>query len=412
MLDALADTPSIPIPPIPPGTYLADRLRVLDVLGVGGMGVVYRARDEALERDVAVKLVDPERVSDATIRARFLEEARAMARVRHPSVVEIYNFGEHRGAPYFVMEYVAGTTLDAWLRAREEPALALHEAIPLLEGIATALEAIHATGTVHGDLKPANVLLTSDGRVRLADFGLATDLTSDLELIGTPAYLSPERIRGDAVDPALRPRGDLYAFGVLTHQLLTGELPFDAPDVARVYAQHLHKVPPSLTRRLPEVDLRIDAELQRLLAKDPAERAASARELLRVMRLADPTIPHVLVVDDDPDFRVLARACIEEELEPCVVVESDGSDVMSLLSARRFELVVLDLHMPNTSGVELTKAIRARHPRTDLRILVVTGQGSARDWLELKQLGADAFTVKPLEPVTFTSAARRLIEAA
>lgn len=409
MLPGLSESPSTLLPS---GTYLADRLRVIDVLGVGGMGVVYHARDEALERDVAVKVVDPGRVSDPAIRARFLEEARAMARVRHPSVVEIYNFGDYDGSPYFVMEYVAGTTLDASLRARESAALDLEVAIPLLEGVATALEAIHARGTVHGDLKPANVLLTTDGRVRLADFGLATDLTSDLELIGTPAYLSPERIRGDAVDPALRPRVDLYAFGVLTYQLLTGELPFDAPDVARVYAQHLHKAPPSLARRRPGICPRIDTELQRLLTKDPAERAISPRELLRAMRLANPSTPHILVVDDDPDFRELARACIEEELEPCVVVESDGSDVLALLGSRRFELVVLDLHMPGMNGVELTAAIRERHARDELRILVVTGHGSARDWRVLKELGADAFTVKPLEPVTFTSAARRLIEAA
>lgn len=394
------------------GTYVAPRLRLVDEIGRGGMGVVYRARDEALARDVAVKVVDPQRVSAPDVRARFLEEARAMARVRHPAVVEIFAFGEHRDAPFFVMEYVRGTTLARWLRELAQPALELELATPILEGIAEALAAIHSSGAVHGDLKPANVLLTDDFRVRVADFGLATDLSSDLSLMGTPAYLSPERIRGDAVDAALRPRVDLYSFGVLAYQLLTGVLPFDAPDVARVHAQHLHKAPPTLARHRPELGARVDLTLRALLHKDPSARASSASDLLRALHLADPRAPHVLVVDDDPDFRVLARTCIEAELEPCVVVESDGSDALSLLEARRFELVVLDLQMPGMSGLDLTKAIRERHAREALKILVVTGHGSASDWRVLREHGADAFTVKPLEPGTFTSAARRLIEAA
>ncbi|MCB9601471.1 MAG: protein kinase [Sandaracinus sp.] len=396
-------------PPLAAGTYLGTSLRLLEVLGSGGMGVVYRARDEALARDVAVKVVDPARVADPATRARFLEEARAMARVRHPSVVEIFNFGDHDGAPYFVMEYVDGTTLEEWLRRREEP-IELGAVLKILDGVALALRAIHGTGTVHGDLKPANVLLTQDFRVRLADFGLATDLTSDLELVGTPAYLSPERIRGDAVPPPLRPRGDMYAFGVLAYQLLTRTLPFDAPDVARVYAQHLHKAPPSLLRTRPDLGARVDLAWQAMLAKDPAMRSESPEELLRALRLVDPGTPHVLVVDDDPDFRELARACIEEELEPCVVVESDGSDALFLLGEQRFQLVVLDLHMPEMDGKQLTAAIRARHAPEQLKILVITGQGSADDWRQLRDLGADAFAVKPLEPVTFASAAKRLIE--
>lgn len=394
------------------GTYLAPQLRILGVLGAGGMGVVYRARDEALARDVAVKVVDPERVSDPRTRARFLEEARAMARVRHPAVVEIYSFGEHHGAPYFVMDYVDGTSLDAWLRRRDNTPVELGVALAMLEGVAQALEAIHAKGTVHGDVKPGNVLFTHDFKVRLADFGLATDLTSDLELVGTPAYLAPERIRGDLVPPELRRRGDLYAFGVLAFQLLAGELPFDAPDVARVYAQHLHKIPPSLAKHRPDLPERIDEALQHLMAKEPSARADSADPLLRALRLSDPRTPRVLVVDDDPDFRALVRACIEVELEPCIVAESDGSDTLALLEQRRFDLVVLDLHMPGMNGLELTAAIRARHAKDELRILVVTGHGSASDWRVLRELGADGFAVKPLEPMTFTIAARRLIEAA
>ncbi|MEZ4252473.1 MAG: response regulator [Polyangiales bacterium] len=394
-------------PPLAAGTYLGTSLRFL-AQGSGGMGVVPRTRRSARtrRRGEGGRPRACGRPGDAhPIPRRSTRDGAGPP----PAVVEIFSFGDHEGAPYFVMEYVDGTTLEEWLRRRDDGPIDLG-AVDILDGVERALRAIHATGTVHGDLKPANVLLTPDFRVRLADFGLATDLTSDLELVGTPAYLSPERIRGDVVPPPFRPRGDMYAFGVLAYQLLTRTLPFDAPDVARVYAQHLHKAPPSLLRTRPDLGARVDLAWQALLAKDPAMRSESPDELLRALRLVDPGTPHVLVVDDDPDFRELARACIEEELEPCVVVESDGSDALFLLGEQRFQLVVLDLHMPEMDGKQLTAAIRARHAPEQLKILVITGQGSADDWRQLRELGADAFAVKPLEPVTFASAAKKLIE--
>ncbi|MBX3246340.1 MAG: protein kinase [Myxococcales bacterium] len=399
---------------LPEGTYLAPRLRVLRVLGEGGMGVVYLARDEALERDVAVKLVDPARVSDEGMRRRFLEEARAMARVRSDAVVEIYAFGERDGAPYFVMEHMADSLHD-WLERQGREPLALDVALGILERVALGLEDIHACGTVHGDLKPGNILIGQGFRVCLADFGLATELEAELELVGTPTYLAPERIRGDDLPPELRARGDLYALGVLAFELLAGEVPFDAPDVGRVYAQHLYKPIPSLTELRPDLPPALDHAVRALLAKRPEDRPSSADPLLDALRAArrraEAKVSHVLVVDDDPDFRALVRACIEEELGACTVEESDGTDALTRLADRRFDLVVLDLHMPDMNGIELTAAIRERHAREELRILVVTGHGSASDWRILKGLGADAFVVKPLDTDGFVSQARRLLAA-
>ena len=400
-----------------PGTLLGPRLRVVRELGSGGMGVVVLARDEALERDVAVKLAHPHLVESASQRRRFLEEARAIARVRHPAVVEIFAFGEHAGAPYFTMEYVPGPSLEDHLARSGYAPMTPTEMLGVLRPVVAGLGAIHARGAVHGDLKPANILIGEGFRVLVADFGLSFEAErAPSELLGTPAYTAPERIRGDVMPPALRPRADLYALGVLAWELSTGRVPFDAPDASRVHAQHLYKTPPSLLEERPDLPARVDDAVQALLAKAPTERPASGEELIAALEDAEARAQQpyrsVLLVDDDPDFRALLRACFECELRVQNVVEAgSGPEALEALRGAHYDLVVVDLNLgEGPNGLELTAAIRERHPAHELGILVVTGQGSASDWRVLSRLGADAFVVKPLEPDAFITTARRLLE--
>ena len=390
------------------GAYLGPGLRVIRELGVGGQGRVLLAEDENLARPVAVKFLGGSTGAPMApeLRHRLRIEARAMARVRHPAVVQVFDLGEASERPYLVMEFVPGETVESRVRLRAQ-ALSTEESLPLLVQIAEGVQAVHEAGLAHGDLQPSNVLVGPDERARVADFGLAF-LSG-----GTAHYMAPElQVRGRH-DTALRQRADLYAFGAVAHELLAGERPFDAPDRARVLAQHLHKEAPSLSSRRPDLPPALTRIVDQCLAKDPAARPLSAASVAESLASAAdgmrrPSFRRVLIVDDDPAFRALARAHVEDSFEGIRVVEADGgASAMEACQRERFDAVVLDLHMPGQNGVELAASLRAT-PRPP-RLLVLTGRGSARDWALLHSLGVSAFLAKPLEPKQLESELQRLL---
>ena len=255
------------------GQLLVGRYHLGALLGEGGMGQVWRARDVALDREVAVKLLAAPDVAEA--RERFLREARAAAALNHPNIVAIHDLGQESGCLFLVMELVAGGSL------REHPPQSVDEAVEVGRQLCAALAHAHAQGLVHRDVKPANVLLVAGASrltVKLADLGLATSsaasrLTVEGGIVGTVAYLAPEQAIGRVVDG----RADLYSLGVLLYELVTGRLPFSGTPVALI-SQHLHApvVPPRSHR--PDLDPALEAVILRLLAKDPAQRFASADE--------------------------------------------------------------------------------------------------------------------------------------
>ncbi|MFI5370644.1 MAG: serine/threonine-protein kinase, partial [Candidatus Eisenbacteria bacterium] len=259
------------------GTRLADRYRIDTLLGEGGMGVVYRAHDLTLQRDVAVKLVRAETLDDEG-RARLLREARAAAQLNHPGIVAAYDAGDTPNGPFVVMELFAGTDL------RHLPAPTLGESLDIARQLAAALAHAHAHGIVHRDLKPENVLArreTGAIHVKLADLGLATSprlsrFTQTDALVGTASYLPPEQALGRAADA----RGDLYSLGVLLYELVAGRLPFIGDDALTVVSQHLYSpvVPPHLYRA--DLPPGFEAVILRLLAKQPEDRPADAATLL------------------------------------------------------------------------------------------------------------------------------------
>ncbi|MET0816626.1 MAG: serine/threonine-protein kinase, partial [Solirubrobacteraceae bacterium] len=271
--------------------------RIEGVVGRGGMGVVYLARQLELERDVALKLISSELTEDPVARGRFLAEARAAAAVEHPNVVPVHAVGTEDELTYLVMRLIRGDDLRAVVR-RDGP-LDPSRAAAIIERIGDALDAIHRAGYVHRDVKPPNVLIDDDGHVYLSDFGLAKaalasqgPTTAD-HWVGTLDYVAPEQIRGAAVDA----RTDVYALGGVLHFMLTGLPPFVREgDEAKLWA-HLHDPPPRPSST-PGVPHGFDVIVARALAKEPADRYASAGELgrdaLAAARGDDPTAVTVI----------------------------------------------------------------------------------------------------------------------
>jgi serine/threonine-protein kinase len=253
--------------------------RVEELIGRGGMGVVYRGTDLRLRRPVAIKLIATEYASDAAVRRRFEREARLMASIDHPNVIPVYAAGEQDGHLYLVMRYVNGTDLHHVLgeRGRLEP----RDAARIASELGAALDAAHAAGLVHRDIKPANVLLAGE-HVYLTDFGITravdagTRFTDSDEWVGTVDYMSPEHLRGEQTDA----RSDVYSLGCLLHAALTGTPPFRRATAAATILAHIEDAPPKASAT-PGVPAKFDPVLARALAKRPADRYASAGELGR-----------------------------------------------------------------------------------------------------------------------------------
>ncbi len=270
----------------PAGTHIAG-YEIEDLVGRGGMGEVYRALDPNLERPVALKLLVPALADDDSFRERLLRESRLAAGLDHPNVIPIYEAGEADGRLFIAMRFVVGTDLKALLR--REGMLDPNRAIAIAAQVADALDAAHRRGLVHRDVKPSNILIDEqDGgeHAYLADFGLTQWVSesgpADGQGLGTIDYVSPEQIRGEALDG----RADQYALGCLIFETLTGTLPFDrTSDIAALYA-HLEDPVPVASKRNPSLAAEVDPVLTRAMAKDPAQRFASCRELIDEARTA------------------------------------------------------------------------------------------------------------------------------
>ena len=266
------------------GIVLDGRYEIVDRIARGGMATVYVALDRRLERQVAVKVMHAHLAEDPGFVARFHREARAAARITHPNVVAVYDQGQDAGHVFLVMELVAGKTLRELLR--EHGALSPERALALLEPVAAALAAAHAQGIVHRDVKPENVLLGDDGRVLVADFGLAraieaSPLTQTTGLmLGTVAYLSPEQVRTGNADA----RSDVYAAGVTLFEMVTGATPFTGDTPLSVAYQHTHDDVPAPSSRRSGVPGVVDALVRDTTARDAEERLADGAALLDAVR--------------------------------------------------------------------------------------------------------------------------------
>ncbi len=259
------------------------KYQIVRMLGEGGMGAVYQARQAAMNRMVALKLIRPEVVTKPDAVARFHKEMMVTAKIEHPNTIRVYDFGEDDGRLYLAMEFLAGTTLRHVLDVAGR--LDARRIVRIGKQVANALGAIHEHGIVHRDLKPDNVmLLESYGEhdfVKVLDFGIAKSLDEEVQLtatgkpIGTPAYMAPEQALGHAVDH----RTDLYALGVMLYRMAGGRLPFDAPTMGSMLMAHALEPPPPLLALAPDLSPALAGLIMRLLEKDPAARPGTAAEV-------------------------------------------------------------------------------------------------------------------------------------
>ena len=253
---------------------LGQRYEIIEHVGSGGMADVYKAHDRILDRIVAVKILHAQLASDEEFLRRFQQEAQGAARLSHPNIVSIYDVGEDKNRHYIIMEYIAGETLKTLIQ-REGP-LSVDLSLRIAREIACALAHAHANHLVHCDIKPHNILVTSDGRVKVADFGIAraitsTTMTYDGNVVGSVHYFSPEQAKGTKITP----KSDVYSLGIVLYEMLTGRLPFHGETTVSVALKHLQEEPLALRQIDGHIPPIVEAIVLKALTKDPEERPDS-----------------------------------------------------------------------------------------------------------------------------------------
>ncbi len=393
------------------GTVVDGRYEVLSRIARGGMATVYLAQDRRLDRRVALKVMHPHLADGSDVVARFRREARAAARLSHPGVVGVYDQGTEGEASYLTMEYVDGATLRR--RLTSQGALTLGESLQILEAVLDALAAAHRAGLVHRDVKPENVLISRDGVVKVADFGLARAVTEATmsttgALLGTVAYLSPEIVTSGSADA----RADVYAAGVMLYEMLTGHQPFEGETPIQVAYKHVHDTIPPPSDEVAWLPLEVDEYVASLTARDPDRRPRSADVALRELRrMRSEFDDRVLGLRADVAADELAEICgeatdaVERQgwTESVPVTPSGGTVALPIGAVRTSETTAL---------ADRTRTVRRRRRIKALVavVLVLATLGGGVWWYLV--IGPGAYTQVPDVTGRAETTALRLLEDA
>jgi response regulator RpfG family c-di-GMP phosphodiesterase len=407
--------------------------RVLERLSVGGMGVVFKAEHVHMRRVVAIKAVAVYPDQNPLIVRRFRAEARAVAQLRHPNIVAALDSGEvvnpdanAPGLQYLVMEFVPGHDLEEYVETFGP--LPPAKACDLAYQIAAALVEAHKHHVVHRDVKPSNVRITPEGQAKLVDFGLVLRFGSRMTepglLLGTMDYIAPEQAR-DASSVDIR--ADLYGLGGTLFWCLTGRPPFPATgNVTQVLLSRWTQPPPSVRSVRPELPAELDAIVSRLLAIDPDDRYPDPQAVMRALHTflqtqsLDPTLPaaaspekaralaegaetfgrvqRILVVDDEAPVRLLCRYALQSADVQCDEA-ANGALALQAIHGKRYDLVLLDIDMPEMRGTEVLRRLRQAPPSAHFKVIMFSGRACADEMAEMLLAGADDYLTKPFSTV-------------
>jgi response regulator RpfG family c-di-GMP phosphodiesterase len=403
--------------------------RILDRLGAGAMGVVFKAEHCRMRNLVAIKVLLLHSEQDHKLLLRFLTEMRAVAQLQHPNIVAAIDTGEVAGngphAPvlhYFVMEYVPGEDLEKYVVERGP--LPVTRACDLAYQVASALEEAHKHHLVHRDIKPSNVLVTPEEQAKLLDFGLARHFrhrqTGPGILLGTIDYMAPEQTQS-AADVDIR--ADIYALGGTLFWSLTARPPFPSTGtLVQAVTQRMQQAPPLVRGFRPDVPVELEAVLTRMMALKPGDRYATPQAVMRALFpfLKPETHEHflrsprealvkagspggtrehrVLVADDEPNIRKLCRCFLESDGLRIAEAE-DGVQTLEMVTAALCDLLLLDIDMPNLGGIEVLRRLRELPPCPNLKIVMFSGRASHDEMSNMLLAGADGYLTKPFSRV-------------
>ena len=418
--------------------------RVLDRLGAGGMGVVFRAEHIRMRKLVAIKVLQLSADQDPRILRRFMTEIRAIAQLQHPNIVGAIDAGEtsdNHGSTlhFFVMEYVPGQDLEEYVRSQGP--LGISQSCDLMHQVASALSEANKHNLVHRDIKPSNIQITPEGQAKLLDFGLArkfsNGLTEQGTLLGTLDYMAPEQVQdAHAVDI----RADLYGLGGVLFWCLTGSTPFPSNgSFMQELTARLHQQPPSVRAKRPDAPADIEQLVQKMMALDPSDRYPSPPAVMRALLpflksemrehsaafLPGPLeeLPRsqsgetvyggvrtyqVLLVDDEPGIRTYCKYVLQAEGMSCDEAD-DGKTALQMVRAKNYDLLVLDINMPDMLGTDVCKELRENPPCPNLKVIMASGNANTDTMSHMLLHGADDFITKPFSVAQLQSRVKSLL---
>lgn len=422
------------------GILLENKYRLLDEIGRGGMGTVFQACDESLDRLVAVKFLLPELQTDEALVQRFHREAKAMASVRHENVLQIFSFGQYGSANFFVMEHIEGETAERLLeKAQErEEFIPLEQALSLLSHSAAGLGAVHRAGVVHRDIKPANIMIEAEtGRAVIMDFGIgkrytAKDSRRTQSPSGTPAYMAPEVVSGQEITSDQDHLSDVYAFGVTAFELLTSTLPFEADNWVELCVKHVTVSPPAPSSRRKNLPSQVDEFVLRCLEKLPQKRFQSCGELREALdTLVADVAPHrptplppgiqtsrgkdvdtalssttdvasserLIVADPSADVRFSIYQVANDLFPTCsFLAAKSSSKAVSLALESPPLLMVAPLRDPDLNGLELAATLLGHSELRNVHLVLTADRVTSAERETLEGLGVYQVLLKPIDP--------------
>jgi eukaryotic-like serine/threonine-protein kinase len=380
--------------------------RIIETLGRGGMGEVYLADDSKLHRRVALKILFPEKRPEGW--TRFEQEARALAALNHPNIVTLYSMEEWNSLRFITMEWVDGRTLREVLDGSGP--LPLADLVEIAIQIAEGLSQAHARQLIHRDLKPRNIMVTTSGRVKILDFGLATTGPAPVgTLIGTICYMSPEQVLGKDLDA----RSDIFSLGAVLYEMATAKQAFPCGETSPLL-QILESEPLPLLELRPDLPAELDRIIRRCLQKEQHLRYSETHSLMQDLKALQRTPldqeqqgpTRLLLVEDEPALaRGIADNSKDEGYEVRIV--GDGAQAAAAVAAFRPDLLVLDVMLPGRSGLDILRDLRRRG--NELPVLMLTAKGDLVDRVMGLELGADDYLVKPFAARELLARVRALL---